>query len=70
MFISSCTQEESMRELTGSLGYHMHYYVAAQTTVVCSYKKPEELTSPIEIPRYSVIESSSKIAYITMENAK
>ena len=70
MFISSCTQEESMRELTESLGYHMHYYVAAQTTVVCSYKKPEELISNIVIPRYSVIESSSKIAYVTMENAE
>jgi len=69
-FISSCTQEESMRDLTEALGYAMHYYTAAQTSVVLSYKFPEELLAPISVPKYSIIESTSKIPYVTLNDAE
>ena len=55
-----------MRELTETLGYHMHYYLAAETEVICSYKQVEKLTANISIPKYSIIESVSKIPYVTL----
>lgn len=64
-FISSCTQEQSMRELTETLGYNMHYYIASETGVVFNYKGSDNLSSPISIPKYTVIESAAKIPYIT-----
>lgn len=69
-FISSCTQEESMRELTETLGYNMRYYVAAETDIICSYKGSDELTSNIFIPKYSIVETASKIPYVTTMDAE
>lgn len=67
-FISSCTQEESMRELTEMLGYNMHYYKAAETEIFLNYKYPEKLIENIKIPKYSVIESASKIPFVTLND--
>lgn len=64
-FISSCTQQQSMRELTETLGYNMHYYRAAETSITCTYKSSNELSSSINIPKYTVVESASKIPYVT-----
>lgn len=64
-FISSCTQEQSMRELTETLGYNMHYYIASETGVVFNYKGSDNLSSNITIPKYTVVESAAKIPYIT-----
>jgi len=64
-FISSCTQDQSMRELTETLGYNMHYYNAAETELIFSYKLSDTLTSDIYVPKYTIVESASKIAYIT-----
>ena len=65
-FISSCTQDQSMRELTETLGYNMHYYTAAETDLVFSYKLDDELSeNNISIPKYTIVESASKIAYVT-----
>ena len=64
-FISSCTQEQSMRELTETLGYNMHYYIASETGVVFNYKGSDDLSSDIIIPKYTVVESAAKIPYIT-----
>ena len=64
-FISSCTQEQSMRELTETLGYNMHYYIASETGVVFNYKGSDNLSSNIFIPKYTVVESAAKIPYIT-----
>lgn len=65
-FMLSCTQETSMRELCDMLGYYMHYYVAASTEVTFKYNKATEY---INIPKYSVLGSSTDIQYITVEDA-
>lgn len=68
-FISSCTQRESMVELTETLGYNMHYYRAAETEVVFSYKLSDELKNDIIIPKHTIIENASKIPYITVADS-
>lgn len=65
-FMLSCTQETSMRELCDMLGYYMHYYIAASTEVTFKYNKATEY---INIPKYSVLGSSTDIQYITVEDA-
>lgn len=72
-FISSCTQQSSMRELTEMLGYSMHYYLAAETTVCFKYdfaNTSDENLEYIIVPQYSkVLNDTKDIQYTTWENA-
>ena len=66
-FMPSATQETSMADLTSRLGYNMHYYVSAETTVSLKYN-PEnsDFEDEIYIPKYSVIKNNTNtIQYVT-----
>lgn len=73
-FILSCTQEQSMRELTSLLGYDMHYYKSAKTKVIFKYDfsklkdsegNTDTSTSSITIPQYSIVTDGEEIQYVT-----
>jgi len=72
-FMSSVSQEDNMKKLCDMMGYDMHYYKSAFTTISLMWKG-EELdeeyeTSPtksITIPRFTTISDDSKdISFIT-----
>ena len=65
-FISSCTQETSMRELTSMLGYYMHYYKSATTDVVF---KSNIIENSIVVPKFSVLTNQNDIQFITLTDA-
>lgn len=70
-FMSSCTQETSMQELTEMMGYHMHYYLSATSEVVFTYSGDlSNLTSNIIIPKNTVLIATGNIQYITTAAAE
>lgn len=67
-FISSCTQESSMYDLTNKLGYNMHYYKAATTNINLSYDFDTSSSTTIFIPQYTTITNDDNtIEYVTLQ---
>lgn len=70
IFMSSCTQEDSMRKLCDILGYDMGYYKSATTDVTFMYQGvglgTTQTTKQIEIPRFTTISNEDgDVNYIT-----
>lgn len=75
-FLLSCTQEQSMRQLTQALGYNMRSYRSAETTVVfkvnfnsidAEQAEGDDPIDEIDIPIYSIVTDGDSIQYITLE---
>lgn len=72
-FMLSCTQEDSMKKLCDMLGYDMHYYKSASTTLSTMWTS--DMTEDgkdfyVFIPKFTAITSSENadVNYITTEN--
>lgn len=65
-FMSSCTQETSMRELSSMMGYYMHYYRSAVTDVVFKHNTTE---TDIIIPKFSTLTNQNDIQFVTLAEA-
>ena len=69
-FMSSCTQEKSMRALCEMLGYSMHYYEAANTNVIFKYKFTGATGEEnIIIPKFSTVSDGNTTQYVTIADA-
>ena len=75
-FLLSCTQEQSMRQLTQYLGYKMRGYQSAETTVVfkvnfnsidAEQAEGDDPIAEVDIPIYSIVTDGDSIQYITLE---
>ena len=66
-FMLSCTQETSMRELASIVGYYMHYYRAAYTSVLFTHNDKEKT---IIIPKYSVLTTDNNLQFVTIEQTQ
>ena len=66
-FMLSCTQETSMRELASIVGYYMHYYRTAYTSVIFTHS---DATSNLIIPKYSILSTDNNLQYVTIEQAQ
>lgn len=77
-FMPSVTQNENMRKLCDMMGYDMHYYKSAFTTISVMWKgdelaNPSEVipTKEITIPRFTVVSDDSKdINFVTTKETK
>lgn len=69
-FMTSCTQDKSMRQLTEMLGYSMHYYIAAETSVVFKYDFPTDGSVPVvKVPRFSIVANDTNdVQFVTKNN--
>ena len=69
-FITSCTQDSSMRKLCDMLGYSMKYFVAATTNLTLTYVG--ELSDPITFPALETVFTSkdedTAISFIATRN--
>lgn len=70
VFLPSATQEQSMRDLCGRLGYDMSYNMSATTKVTFRYQGDIDEDEVIELPAYktAVTNKDNSINYILLKN--
>ena len=70
-FPLSVTQEQNARQLFRQLGYNMHWYRAASTTVFFNYIGSDALVSPAyRIPRFTMLSDyDDEIVYTILDDA-
>ena len=66
VFLPSATQEQSMRDLCGRLGYDMSYNMSATTKVTFRYQGDIDEDEVIELPAYktAVTNKDNSINYV------